>query len=48
MAKKVPMKAFSPEDMKRRRSRSVAMALALVAFVIIIFITAIVKMKGGN
>ncbi|MEO9167156.1 MAG: hypothetical protein ABI230_02010 [Aestuariivirga sp.] len=48
MAKKVPVKAFSPEDMKRRRSRSVAMALALVAFVVIIFITAIVKMKGGH
>ena len=48
MADRVPVKAFSPEDMKRRRSLSVAMALALIAFVVIIFIPAIFKLNGGN
>jgi len=48
MVDKVPMKGFSPEDMKRRRSRSIATAIALVAFMVIIFITSIVQMKGGH
>lgn len=50
MVDKVPrpaMKGFSPEEMKRRRSRSIATAIALVVFMVIIFITTIVKMKGG-
>lgn len=47
MADKIPVKAFSPEDMKRRRNRSIVTAIALLAFMVIIFITSIVKMKGG-
>lgn len=43
-----PMKGFSPEDMKRRRSRSIATAIALIVFMVIIFITTIVKMQGGH
>jgi len=46
MADKVPVKAFSPEDMKRRRQRSIVTAIALVAFMVIIFITSVVKMGG--
>ncbi len=46
MADKLPVKAFSPEDMKRRRQRSIVTALALVAFMVIIFITSVVKMGG--
>ena len=45
---RTPMKGFSPEDMKRRRSRSIATAIGLVIFMIIIFITSVFKMKGGN
>ena len=48
MVERKPVLAFSPEDMKRRRSRSVALALVLVAFMVIIFITAIYKMSGAN
>jgi len=46
MVDKTPVKAFSPEDMKRRRSRSIFTAVALVVFMIIIFITSVVKMGG--
>ena len=48
MVDRIPVKAFSPEDMKRRRSRSIATAIALLAFIVIVFITSIVKMGGGH
>ena len=43
--RKVP--AFSPQDMKRRKTRAIVMALALVAFIAIVFITTIVRMSGN-
>ena len=43
--RKVP--AFSPADMKRRRTRAIITALALVAFIVIIFITTVMKIKAG-
>jgi hypothetical protein len=48
MAEHKQVRAFSPPDMKRRRSRAIAMALALVVFIVIVFITTIYKMKGGG
>ena len=48
MADKNTIVPFSPEDMKRRRLRNIAVALALVAFMVIIFVTSIVKMRTGN
>ncbi len=48
MADQRQVRAFSPQDMKRRRTRAIAMALALVAFIIIVFITTIYKLKGGG
>ena len=47
MAKNKPAVAFSPEDMKRRKTRALVMALLLVAFMVIIFITTIYKIKAG-
>jgi hypothetical protein len=41
------VQAFSPEDMKRRRSRSVALAVVLLALLVIVFITTIYKIKQG-
>ena len=46
MAEHKPLRAFSPEDMKRRRARSIALALVLVAFIVIIFMTSVYKMAG--
>jgi hypothetical protein len=43
--RKVP--AFSPQDMKRRKTRAIVMALALVAFIVIVFVTTIMKIKAG-
>ena len=48
MIERKPVLAFSPEDMKRRRSRSIALALILVAFMVIVFITAVYKMSGAH
>ena len=48
MGDRIPVKAFSPEDMKRRRNRSIATAIALLVFMVIIFITSVVKMGGGH
>ena len=48
MAERKPVLAFSPEDMRRRRSRNIALALALLAFIVIIFVTAIYKMGGAH
>jgi hypothetical protein len=39
--------AFSPEDMKRRRTRSLIMAGILVGLIILFFVTTIYKMKQG-
>jgi len=43
--RKVP--AFSPQDMKRRKTRAIVMALALVAFIAIVFVSTILKIKAG-
>jgi hypothetical protein len=48
MVDKLPMKGFSPEEMKRRRGRAIATAIALVAFMVIVFLTTIFKLKGGQ
>ena len=47
MAKRKPVVAFSPEDMKRRRTRAVIMALVLVAIMVMFFVTTIYKIKTG-
>jgi len=36
----------SPEAAKARRLRSIAIAIALAAFVILVFVTTIVRIKG--
>ena len=38
-----PVPAFTAEDLKRRKQRNVVLALCLVAFLVIIFITTVVK-----
>ena len=45
MADRKPVVAFSPEDMKRRKSRALVMALVLVAIMAIFFVTTIYIMK---
>ena len=47
MEAKKPIIAFSPEDLKRRRSRAKVMAWCLVALIVLFFITTMVQM-GGN
>ncbi len=47
MVERKPVVAFSPADMKRRKTRAIAMALLLVAFIVIIFITTVYKIKAG-
>jgi signal peptidase I len=39
--------AFSPEDMKRRRTRSLVLAAILVGFIVLFFVTTIYKIKSG-
>lgn len=39
-----PVEPFSPEDMARRRKRNIALAWALVAFVILFFVTTVVRL----
>ena len=41
------MIAFSPEDLKRRKTRAVFMALMLVALIVIIFVSTVYKIKAG-
>ena len=47
MADRKPVVAFSPEDMKRRKSRALVMALVLVAIMAIFFVTTIYKISEG-
>jgi len=44
---KKPVIAFSPEDLKRRRSRAKVMAWCLVALLVLFFITTIVHLGGS-
>ncbi len=39
--------AFSPEDMKRRKSRALVLALVLIALMVIIFVSTVYKIKVG-
>lgn len=47
MVERKPVVAFSPEDLKRRKTRAVAMAFLLVAFMVIIFVSTVYKIKVG-
>ena len=47
MVERKPVIAFSPEDLKRRKSRSLFTALLLVAFMVIIFVSTVYKIKEG-
>ena len=47
MVERKPVIAFSPEDMKRRKSRALAMAFLLMAFMVIIFVSTVYKIKVG-
>jgi hypothetical protein len=38
-----PMVPFSPEDLKRRRRRALVMALCLVGFIVLFYVTTLVK-----
>lgn len=38
-----PVVPFSPEDLKRRRKRAVVMALCLVGFIVLFYVTTLVK-----
>jgi hypothetical protein len=38
-----PVVPFSPEDLKRRRKRALIMALCLVGFIVLFYITTLVK-----
>ena len=47
MVERKPVAAFSPDDMKRRRTRAIFMALILVAFMVIVFVSTVYKIKAG-
>ena len=47
MVERKTVAAFSPEDLKRRKSRAVVMAFLLVAFMVIIFVSTVYKIKVG-
>ena len=47
MVERKPVIAFSPADMKRRKTRALIMALLLVAFIVIIFVSTVYKIKAG-
>lgn len=47
MVEHKPLIAFSPDDMKRRKTRAVFMALMLVALIVIIFVSTVYKIKVG-
>ena len=47
MVERKPVVAFSPEDMKRRKTRALVMALILVGFMAIVFVTTVFKIKAG-
>ncbi len=46
MADNKPVVAFSPEDMKRRKTRALVMAVILVGLVILFFVTTIYKVQA--
>jgi hypothetical protein len=43
MSKIKPVEPFSPEDLKRRRKRALVMALCLGGFIVLFYITTLVK-----
>ena len=47
MVERKPVVAFSPDDMKRRKTRALVMALILVGFMLIVFVTTVFKIKAG-
>ena len=47
MDERKPVVAFSPDDMKRRKTRALVMALILVGFMVIVFVTTVYKIKVG-
>ena len=47
MVERKPVVAFSPDDMKRRKTRALVMALILVGFMVIVFVTTVYKIKAG-
>jgi hypothetical protein len=47
MEDKKPVIAFSPEDLKRRRSRAKIMAWCLVGLIILFFITTMVRLGAS-
>ena len=47
MAERKPVVAFSPEDMKRRKTRALIMALVLVAIMVMFFVTTVYKISSA-
>ena len=47
MVERKTVAAFSPEDMKRRKTRAVVMAFLLMGFMVIIFVSTVYKIKAG-
>ncbi|MEP6826642.1 MAG: hypothetical protein ABJA10_01065 [Aestuariivirga sp.] len=47
MVERKSVTAFSPDDMKRRKTRALVMALILVGFMVIVFVTTVYKIKAG-
>jgi hypothetical protein len=41
-----PLVPFSPEDLRRRRKRALVMAFCLVGFIILFYVTTIVRIGG--
>jgi hypothetical protein len=48
MEEKKPVIAFSPEDLKRRRSRAKVMAWCLAALIVLFFVTTLVNLGGAG
>ena len=47
MVERKSVAAFSPDDMKRRKTRAFVMALILAGFMVIVFVTTVYKIKAG-
>lgn len=48
MENKKPVTAFTPEDMKRRKSRAKVMAWCLVGLMVLFFVTTLVNLGGAG
>ncbi len=48
MENKEPLVAFSPEDMKRRKTRARVMAWCLLALMVLFFVTTLVNLGGAG